>query len=181
MPSRSPGGGGWKPSQRQVEEIKKLRDPSHKKVVVLVGDKQTIDETTPVAWSKLAVHLFHKYGVQLSGERVRTVSADIGIETSDGRKQHVGNVLPWKTVLQHHQASSTYRMLKRYSYRLQGRDLPDSEAGYLDDWLRWMNGANEWGTALAVHYDRDGGWVIRRRRDGEDGPISPPPQLQVVR
>ena len=121
----------------------------------------------------------------VSTEAVRKSLRAGGTDTNDGRMSH-RDVLPWAVspgIAAHHKqngkyGAAIYRMLIRYSNRIQGRSVENEE--YLDRFLSWMDGNNEWQVPLSVHYNREDGFTIRPRRPKDDGIISPPTQLRPV-
>lgn len=113
-----------------------------------------------------------KYGV--SGEAVRQALAKAGYRRTTTRPSHA-RYLPWK-IRGDHIGDVLARRLRAYSKRQQGKQLSDTESRLLDDWLKYMDGANPFGLPLSVHYDRqdDEGFWLMPRQPGDRDYISPP-------
>lgn len=116
-----------------------------------------------------------------TGEAVRQALARVGFRRGEGRPTHA-YYIPWK-VRSDHMGDVLARRLRTYSKRQQGKDLSDTEARLLNDWLKFMDGGNSLGLPLSVHYDRndeDGFW-LEPRQPGDRDYISPPMAEMVDR
>lgn len=113
-----------------------------------------------------------RYGT--TGEAVRQQLAKLDFRRGPERPSHA-HYLPWR-IRADHVGDVLARRLRAYSKRQQGRKLSPTEDRLLDEWLKWMDGANPWGIAMSVHYDRmdgDGFW-LEARQPGDRDYISPP-------
>lgn len=112
-----------------------------------------------------------------SGEAVRQALQRVGYARPVNRATH-GYYIPW-TVRADHVGDVLARRLRSYSKRQQGRPLSITEERLLDEWIKFMDGANEYGIPLAVHYSRhdDEGFWLEPRQPGDRDYISPPPDM----
>lgn len=109
-----------------------------------------------------------------TGEAVRQALQRAGYQRRDSRASH-GYYLPWK-VRADHVSDVLARRLRSYSKRQQGKPLAEAEARQLEEWIKFMEGANDYGLPLSVHYsrvDEDGFW-LEPRKPGDRDFISPP-------
>ena len=112
-----------------------------------------------------------RYGV--TREAVRQKFARMGLDRGPRRADH-RRFLPWRMRAQHQQ-DVLARRLRELSKREQGFPLTDTENRNLDEWLAFMEGDNDAGVPLAVHYnmnDPEGFW-LQPRTDEDDGLVSP--------
>ena len=103
-----------------------------------------------------------RYGTTPEG--VRQALERCGIHRGPKRPSHA-KYMPWR-VRADHVGDVLARRLRSYSKRQQGLPMSDTDKRLLDEWLAYMDGANQWGIPLAVHYDRrdDAGWWLEPRR-----------------
>lgn len=109
-----------------------------------------------------------------TGEAVRQALQRVGYQRQDGRPSHA-HYLPWK-VRADHVGDVLARRLRAYSKRQQGKPLSETEERLLDDWIKFMDGANDYGVPLSVHYNRtdEEGFWLEPRKPGDRDYISPP-------
>lgn len=109
-----------------------------------------------------------------SGEAVRQALAKAGYRRLNTRPTHA-RYLPWK-IRGDHLGDVLARRLRAYSKRQQGKQLSATDNRLLDEWLKYMEGANPVGLPLSVHYDRndDQGFWLQPRQPGDRDFISPP-------
>lgn len=109
-----------------------------------------------------------------SGEAVRQALQRAGYQRPDSRASHA-YYLPWK-IRADHISDVLARRLRLYSKRQQGKSLNETEARLLDEWVRFMEGDNDYSVPLAVHYSRtdEEGFWLEPRKPGDRDYISPP-------
>jgi hypothetical protein len=109
-----------------------------------------------------------------SGEAVRQALQRAGYQRPDARPSH-SFYLPWK-VRADHVGDVLARRLRAYSKRQQGKPLSETENRLLDDWIKFMEGANDYGIPLSVHYGRndDEGFWLEPRQPADRDFIAPP-------
>jgi hypothetical protein len=118
------------------------------------------------------IEIGERYGT--TGEAVRQALAKSGYGRSAERPNH-GRFLPWR-IRADHVGDVLARRLRALSKKEQGKSLTDSEARLLEEWIKFMDGGNEAGVPLSVHYDRldDEGFWLEPRQPGDRDYISPP-------
>jgi hypothetical protein len=109
-----------------------------------------------------------------SAEAVRQALVRAGYQRKDSRASH-SHFLPWK-VRADHVSDVLARRLRSYSKRQQGKPLNETEERQLEDWIRFMEGANSYGIPLSVHYSRtdEEGFWLEPKRPGDRDYICPP-------
>lgn len=118
-----------------------------------------------------------RYGVTSEAIRIHLRRLPEWEERRTKRLDH-SQYIPWR-VLAHHKTDRSkgaqiYRSLWLYSSRMQGRELRPKDSDWLDKWLSWMDGNNEWSTRLSVRYDRRDGFSIWARTTGTDSLTAEP-------
>ena len=104
-----------------------------------------------------------QYGT--TGEAVAKRAREGGFSRSLNKPSHK-QVMPWK-VKANHQRGKIAALLRDYSRREQGMKVQSQKA--LADFDAYMEGDNQWGIPLSVHYsydDPDGFW-FEPRQPGE--------------
>lgn len=114
-----------------------------------------------------------QYGT--TAEAVRQAFARAKLPTAREPRMNHRELIPWRVRSDHLQHTLVKR-LRLYGRFQKGAQLDHVQQTTLDNWLKFMEGDNDRGVPLAVHYDYSDpeGFWLEPRRPGDRDLVSPP-------